>query len=95
MRLDEFTERVAMASKGDQERLVRAMAPKRVARFKLSHLSGGRYDGKKRATVEIEQRRGSPNALFRVQPFRSKRTYTLPLSTVAEIVIAKVVKSEL
>lgn len=33
--------------------------------------------------------------LFSVRPYRRRRVYTLPLSTVAEIVCARIIKAEL
>ncbi len=42
-------------------------------------------------TVTIDRAAG----LFTVRPLRSRRTYTLPLSTVAEIVAHRLIKSEL
>lgn len=43
------------------------------------------------AEVVIDRKVG----LFTVRPLRSKRLYTLPLSTVAEIVVSKCVKADL
>lgn len=41
-------------------------------------------------TVTIDRGAG----LFAVRPYRRRREYVLPLSTVAEIVVARVVKAE-
>lgn len=58
------------------------------AKFRVSgRLDLGRLqDG----TVTIDRGAG----LFSVRPLRRHRTYTLPLSTVAEIVVSRVVKAE-
>jgi len=52
----------------------------------------GRFDRVERqsATITIDKKR----ALLTVRPFRS-REYTLPLSLIGEIVVARVVKQEL
>lgn len=42
------------------------------------------------ATVTVDRAAG----LFSVRPLRRRRAYTLPLATVAEIVVAKIVKAE-
>ncbi len=42
-------------------------------------------------TVEIDRTAG----LFSVRPKRRRRTYTLPLATVASIVVARIVKAEI
>lgn len=42
------------------------------------------------ATVTVDRAAG----LFSVRPLRRRRAYTLPLSTVAEIVVARIVKAE-
>lgn len=42
-------------------------------------------------TVTIDRRLG----LVHVRPFRRRRTYTLPLSAVASLVVLRVVQSEL
>lgn len=42
------------------------------------------------ATVTIDRGAG----LFAVRPFRRRREYVLPLSTVAEIVVARVAKAD-
>ena len=43
-----------------------------------------------RGTVLIDRDAG----LFHVRPFKRRRTYTLPLSDVASIIVAKIVKAE-
>jgi hypothetical protein len=50
----------------------------------------GRFDGLPEATVEID--RGTNT--FTVRPLRSHRTYTLPLATVAEIVLWRIARVE-
>jgi hypothetical protein len=47
--------------------------------------------GSQVATVEIDRARG----LFSVRPLRSRRVYTLPLSTVAEIVCHRVIITDM
>lgn len=42
------------------------------------------------ATVTIERGAG----LFHVRPLRKRRVYTLPLATVAEIVVQRLIKAE-
>lgn len=42
------------------------------------------------ATVTVDRAAG----LFSVRPLRRRRAYTLPLATVAEIVVARIVKAE-
>lgn len=51
----------------------------------------GRIDGSNGATVVIDRERG----LIAVKPKGRHREYELPLSFVAEIIVAKVVKQEL
>lgn len=51
----------------------------------------GRVNGAQGATISIDRERG----LVSVRPFRERREYTLPLQTIAEIVVVKVVKAEL
>ena len=59
------------------------------ARFRvLAQIERG---GRRPATITIDRRSG----LLSVRPLRSRREYVLPLSTVAEIVAAKVLKAEL
>ena len=43
-----------------------------------------------RGTVTVDRAAG----LFEVRPYRSRKTYTLPLSTVAEIVVQKIIMAE-
>jgi hypothetical protein len=57
------------------------------ARFRTS----GAFDRPgQEATVTIDRAAG----LFSVRPLRRRRAYTLPLSTVAEIVVVKILKAE-
>lgn len=56
------------------------------ARFKVY----GRFDGAPAATIEVDRGAG----LFTVRPLRRRQTYTLPLSTVAEMVLWRIVKAE-
>ena len=61
----------------------------RIARAKVE----GSFDkaaGQQTATVEIDRDRG----LFSVRPLRSRRVYTLPLATVAEIVCHRIIISD-
>jgi hypothetical protein len=58
----------------------------RKARFKVY----GRMDGATQATVEID--RGADT--ITVRPYRRRKEYTLPLSTVAEMVIWRIVQGE-
>jgi hypothetical protein len=53
----------------------------------------GRFDQARpqEATVTVER----ATQLFSVRPLRRRRTYTLPLATVAEIVTARIIKAEL
>lgn len=57
------------------------------AKFRVE---GASFDGERQATVQID--RGS--LLFSVRPHRRRRDFVLPLSTVAEMVIWRVVKAE-
>jgi hypothetical protein len=57
----------------------------RSARFRVR----GRFD--QAATVTIDRRTG----LFSVRPLHRHHEYTLPLSTVAEIVVARLIKADL
>jgi hypothetical protein len=60
-----------------------------IARFRVS----GRLDSASRyqeGTVTVERNSG----LFVVRPLRRRRTYTLPLSTVAEIVCQRIIRAE-
>mgnify|MGYP001564365114 CR=1 FL=1 len=53
----------------------------------------GRFDAASRtqeATVEIDR----AALLFSVRPLRRRRTYVLPLATVAEIVCQRIIKAE-
>lgn len=46
-------------------------------------------------TVTIDRGNGEPgSALFNVRPLRRRRVYTLPLSTVAELVVFAIVRQE-
>lgn len=58
------------------------------ARFRVV----GRFDrvGVQEATVLVDRAAG----LFTVRPLRRRKTYTLPLSTIAEIVVARITKAE-
>lgn len=60
----------------------------RRARFKLSCP----LDGARGGTVTIEG--GDEHAVVSVRPSRRRRTYTLPLAVVAEIVLCRVAKAE-
>lgn len=59
-----------------------------VAHFRVY---GANFDGAHEATVSIDRELG----LFTVRPLRRKRTYELPFSAVAEIVLWRVLKAEL
>ena len=62
----------------------------RSARFRVH----GRFDhagAAQAATVTIDRRTG----LFSVRPLHRRHEYTLPLSTVAEIVVARLIKADL
>ncbi len=50
----------------------------------------GSFDGVAEATVTMDRARG----LFTVRPLRRRRSFELPLSTVAEMVMWRVVKAE-
>lgn len=56
------------------------------SKFKIE----GRFDGTDGATVTIDRGAG----LFSVRPLRRRREYTLPLATVAEIVLFRIVRAE-
>lgn len=56
------------------------------ARFKVS----GDFDKAKSATVTISRLGG----VFSVRPFRRRKTYALPLSDVAEMVMWRIMKAE-
>jgi hypothetical protein len=58
----------------------------RRARFRVF----GRFDGATAATVEVDRAAG----LFTVRPLRRRRTFTLPLAAVAEMVIWRIVRAE-
>lgn len=53
----------------------------------------GKVDGRRQATVIIEQNEESGDGLVRVRPLRG-REYTLPLGSVAEGVCWRVAKAE-
>lgn len=61
----------------------------RRARFRLE----ARLDGVAGGTILIQD--DGTRATFSVRPHRRHREYVLPLHTVAEIVLAKVVKAEI
>jgi hypothetical protein len=50
------------------------------------------FNGAPRARVSIDI--GTADPLFTVRPFRRRKTYSLPLSTVAQIVILRVILAE-
>jgi len=58
-----------------------------VSRFKVV----GRLDGVQGGTLEVDRARG----LVTVRPKGRRRTYSLPILTVAEMVLAKVVRAEI
>lgn len=58
----------------------------RKARFKVY----GRMDGAPSATVEIDR----ASDLITVRPLRRRKTYTLPLASVAEMVIWRFARAE-
>lgn len=58
----------------------------RRARFRLAERRG--FDGSDLATVTIQI--GGGSALFAVRPYRRRRPFELPLSTVAQLVITRV-----
>jgi hypothetical protein len=58
----------------------------RRARFRVY----GRLDGASQATVEIDR----ASEILTVRPFRRRKVYTLPLSTVAEMVIWRIARAE-
>lgn len=61
-----------------------------VARFPVIGTLDG-AGGRQKGTVEIDRETGD----FHVRPFRRKRTYHLPLSTVATLVCKAVILGEL
>lgn len=58
----------------------------RRARFRIV----GRLDGATQGTVEIDRAAG----LFTVRPFRRRKTATLPLVTVAEMVLWRIARAD-
>lgn len=55
-------------------------------------VEGRNFDGKKKASVVVEQ--DGPHTLVRVRPSRHRREFVLPLADVAERVIWAVVLAE-
>jgi len=55
-------------------------------------VEGRNFDGKKTASVVVEQ--DGPHTLLRVRPSRHRREFVLPLADVAERVIWAVVRAE-
>jgi hypothetical protein len=60
------------------------------ARFKV-YGSLDRGGGGRAGTVTIDREVGT----FQVRPHRSRREYTAPLSTVADIIVERIIKAEL
>lgn len=51
----------------------------------------GHFNGRGKARIIIDREHG----VLHVRPYRERRLYSLPLSTVAELIVVKVVKREL
>lgn len=58
-----------------------------VAKFRVF---GRNYDGPREATVEIDRGPG----IFKVRPLRRRKTFELPLSYVAEMVMWSVLRAD-
>lgn len=92
---DALFQRIAEEEPAPQERRVMFLEGKRTHNFTVS----ARIDGKQKATVSVVPV-GNDDAgrVWRynlvIRPFRSRRTYTLPLSVVAEMVAWRVAKLE-
>jgi hypothetical protein len=60
-----------------------------IAKFKV-HGSLDRGGGSRAGTVTIDRSAGT----FKVRPLRSRREYVASLSTVADIIVEKIIKAE-
>lgn len=52
------------------------------------------FNGARQASVTIRYSLDGGDGLVAVRPYRSRRTYELPLSTVAQLVVERIIKAE-
>jgi hypothetical protein len=62
-----------------------------VARFRITARDGaGRFNGATEATVEVNRNAGT----ITIRPLRQREVYTLPLATVAEMIIWRCMRGD-